>query len=136
MENHILPMFEITDTNTDLKEPNFLLRICAFDYTFIVPPQNAYYVRANMAGVLIFTVISRGMNDVWDNTIVHLYGGSINQPPVHITSPLMPDMMKLLNRSISTEMSQKQIDKIIQTLEKNPDAGNAKAMQYRNMDNA
>lgn len=136
MENHILPMFEITDTNTDIKEPNFLFRISAFDYTFFVPPQNAYYVCANLAGVLIFTVISRGDKDVWDNTIVNLNGGSINQPPVHITSPLMPDMMKLLSTSISTDMSQKQIDKIVQTLEKNPDVGNAKAMQYREMDNA
>jgi len=44
-------------------------------------------------------------------------------------------MIELLNRSISTEMSQKQIHKIIQTLKKNTDAGNAKAMQYRKMDN-
>ena len=136
MENHILPMFVITDTNTDLKEPNFMFRVSAFDYTFFVPSQNAYYVCANLAGVLIFTVISKGDNDVWENTLVNLNGGTINQPPVHITSPLMPDMVKHLNESISTEMSQKQIEKIIETLEKNPDASNAKAMQYRKMDNA
>jgi hypothetical protein len=47
----------------------------------------------------------------------------------------MPNMVELLSRSIETEMSQKQKDKTIQTLKNNPDAGNAKAMQYRKMDN-
>jgi hypothetical protein len=128
-------MFEISQAYSQLDEPNFLFRISAFDYTFFVPSLNAYYVCANLAGVLIFTVISRGENDVWENTIVNLSGGSINQPPVHITSPLMPNMVELLSRSIETEMSQKQKDKTIQTLKNNPDAGNAKAMQYRKMDN-
>ena len=135
LENHILPMFEITGSNADLGEPNFLFRISAFDYTFFVPPQNAYYVCANLAGVLIFTIISKGQNDIWDNTIVNTGGGTINQPPVRISSPLIPDMVKLLIRSIAADMSQKQIDKIIQTFEKNPDAGDAKAAQYRRMDN-
>ncbi|MBL7188717.1 MAG: hypothetical protein ISS70_20520 [Phycisphaerae bacterium] len=46
----------------------------------------------------------------------------------------MPDMIKLLNASTSTDMSQKQIDKIVQTFEKNPEADQSKAVQYRKMD--
>lgn len=134
MENHILPMFVITRTSSPLEQPNLLFRVSAFDYTFFQPSLNAYYVCANLAGILIFTVIRRGKNDVWDNTIVHLNGGSIDQPPVHVTSPLMPDMMKLLGSCNETEMSEKQKDKIIQTLESNPDAAHAKAVQYRKMD--
>lgn len=134
MENHILPMFEITDKNTDIKEPNFLFRVSAFDYTFFLPSQNAYYVCANLAGVLIFTVVRRGDNDVWDNTFVNLIGGSIDQPPVHITSPLMRDIVELLNECSATKMSQKQVDRIIQTLKNNPEADQSKAMQYRKMD--
>ena len=48
MENHILPMFEITNASPELKviEPNFLLRISAFDYTFFVPNLDGFYVFA------------------------------------------------------------------------------------------
>ena len=116
MENHILPIFEITQTNSQIEEPNFLFRVSAFDYTVFDPSLNAYYICANLAGILIFTIIRKGENDVWDNTIVHLNGGSINESPVHVSSPLMSHMMKLLISCTKTEISQKQKDKLLQTL--------------------
>jgi hypothetical protein len=67
--------------------------------------------------------------------MVHPKGGVINQPPVHIKSPLMTDIIELLSRCEQFKISQKQKNKIIQTLKNNPDAVDSKAIQYRNMDN-
>lgn len=134
IENHVLPMFEITEKSSDLKEPNFMFRISAFGYTLFIPSEAAYYVFANLAGVLIVTIIGKHKSEIWENTIVELRGGSMSQPPVHVSSPLMFDIIERIIQSVSTEISQKQIEKIIQTHDKNPDAGNAKAVQYRKMD--
>lgn len=134
IENHILPMFHITQTNSQLKKPNLAFRVSAFDYTFCDPSLNAYYICANLAGILILTIIRRGENDVWNNTKVYLNGGSINQPP-DVSSSLMPDMMELLRRCTEPTMSQIQKDKIMKSIRSNPDAAHTKAIQYRNLDN-
>jgi len=134
MENHILPMFEITGANSQLKKPNFYIRISAFDYTFVDPDNDGFYVCANLAGILIFTVIRKGRKDVWENTLVQPDGGSIKQPPVRVESPLMFDMMQLLFDSSKIKISKTQKDKIIESLKTNPDAAKAKAVGYRELD--
>jgi hypothetical protein len=136
MENHILPMFEIAEASSQLEEPNFYIRISAFGYTFVDPDNDGFYVFANLAGVLIFTVIRQGRKDVWKNTLVHSDGGSIKQPPVQVNSPLMFDIMQRLvecSEAIS-KMSQTQKDKIIESLKANPQLAKAKAVQYRKLD--
>jgi hypothetical protein len=136
MENHILPMFEITDADSPLKEPNFYIRVSALDYTFVDPANNGFYVCANLAGVLIFTVIRKGRKDVWENTLAEPDGGSIEQPPVRVSSPLMFDIMQRLvecSEAIS-KVSQTQKDKIIESLKANPGAAQAKAVQFRKLD--
>jgi len=135
MENHILPMFEITDANPELKniEPNFLLRISAFDYTFFVPDLDGFYVFANLAGVLIFTVIRKGKNDVWENTLVQLGGGFI-KPPVQHKSPLAANIMDHLIECSEIKISQTQKNKIIESLSANPKASQSKAVEYRKLD--
>jgi len=134
MENHILPMFEITDADSLLKEPNFYIRVSALDYTFVDPANNGFYVCANLAGVLIFTVIRKGRKDIWENTLVQPDGGSIKQPPVQVSSPLMFDMMSLLFELSKVKVSQTQKDKIIESLKANPQFAKAKAVQYRKLD--
>jgi hypothetical protein len=133
MENHILPMFEITHAEAPLEEPNFYFRASAFSYTFFVPSLQAFYVCANLAGVLIFTVIRRGKNDLWENTLVNLKGDVI-KPPYHITSPLIPHMIQLLADSSKVQVSDRQRDKITTTLVANPKASEAKAVRIRNLD--
>jgi len=133
IENHICPMFEITGSDSPLKEPNFLFRASVFDYTWFVPADDAFYVCANLAGVLIFTIIRKGVNDIWDNTLVSLNGGSIKQPQ-RINSPLICNMVQLLDQSSQNSISQKQKDKIIESLKKNPEASQAKSFQYRKLD--
>ncbi len=135
MENHILPMFEITDVSPELKdiEPNFLLRVSAFDYTFLDPGLDVFYVFANLAGVLIFTVIRKGKNDIWENTLVQPSGGSI-KPPVKHKSPLMFDIMNYLIEFSKIKISQTQKDKIIESLKSNPQAEQAKAVEFRELD--
>jgi hypothetical protein len=136
MENHILPMFEIIDVTSPLKEPNFYFRISAFDYTLFDLGVGGFYVCANLAGVLIFTVIRRGKTDIWENTLVRPNDGTIKQPPVHASSPLMCDIMKRLREvecSI-TDISQAQKDKIIKSIKANPQASQAKAVQFRKLD--
>jgi hypothetical protein len=135
MENHILPMPRITDASPELKdiEPNFLFRASAFGYTHLVPALNAFYVFANLAGVLIVTVIRKGRHDVWENTLV-LPGGGIIEPRVQHKSPLMQDIMNRLIGCSHVEISQKQRDKIIDSLKANAKAAQSKAMEYRAWD--
>jgi len=136
MENHILPMFEITDVSEELKgiEVNFLLRASAFEYTFFVPDLNGFYVFANLAGVLIFTVIRKGKNDIWDNTLVRLDGGSVQQLPVQHKSPLAANIMEHLIKCSGIKVSQTQRKKIIESLKANPQVAQAKSMEYRKLD--
>jgi hypothetical protein len=134
MENHILPMFEITDADSPLKEPNFYIRVCALDYTFVDPDNNGFYVCADLAGVLIFTVIRKGRKDIWENTLVQSGSGSINQPPVRVNSPLMFDMMQRLAGCSNGTISQAQRNKIIESLKANTQVDRAKAVQYRKLD--
>jgi hypothetical protein len=134
MENHILPMFEVTDANSSLREPNFYIRVSAFGYTFVDPDNNGFYVCANLAGVLIFTVIRKGRKDIWKNTLVQQDGGSIKQPPVRVSSPLMFDMMQLLAECSNATVSSVQRNKIIEPLRANPQAVQAKAVQFRKLD--
>ncbi|MFZ2149502.1 MAG: hypothetical protein WAV28_20010 [Sedimentisphaerales bacterium] len=136
MENHILPLFEITGASSDLKdiEPNFLFRISAFGYTFLVPGLDGFYVFANLAGVLIFTVIRKGKNDVWDNTLVQTGDGVIEQPPVQHKSPLMADIMERLIECSKVKISQTQKDKIIESLKANSQAFRSKAVEIRELD--
>jgi len=134
MENHILPMFEITDADSPLKEPNFYIRVSAFDYTFVDPDNNGFYVCANLAGVLIFTVIRKGRKDIWENTLVQSDGGSIKQPPVQVRSPLMLDMMQCLVGCSNATISQAQRNKIIESLKANPQVAQAKAVQLHDGD--
>ena len=135
MENHILPMDKMTGVSSELKdiEPNFLLRVSASGYTFLVPDLDGFYVFANLAGVLIFTVIRKGKNDIWKNTLVQLGSGSI-EPPVQHKSPLMQDILERLIECSRVEVSQTQKDKIIQSLKANPKAAQAKAVEYRELD--
>jgi hypothetical protein len=133
MENHILAMFEITHADSPLKEPNFFFRASAFGYTFIVPTAGAFYVCANLAGILIFTVIRRGKDDVWENTKVDLNRGLIKGPQ-RIESPLIPHMIQLLADSAEVRVSQTQRDKILAAVKANPEAMQAKAVQLRTLD--
>jgi len=136
IENHILPMFEITGTSRELKsiEVNFLFRVSAFGYTFFDPGVDGFYVFANLAGILIFTVIRKGKNDVWENTFVQPHDGFIQQPPVQHKSPLMANIMELLIECSKVKVSQTQKDKIIESLNANPQAAQAKAVQIRELD--
>jgi len=134
MENHILPMFEITDASSLLKEPNFYIRVSTFDYTFVDPDNNGFYVCANLAGVLIFTVIRKGRKDIWEKTLVQPDGGSIEQPPVRVSSPLMFDMMQCLVECSNATISKVQRNKIIESLKANPQVVQAKAVQFRKLD--
>lgn len=134
MENHILPMFEITGASSQLEEPNFYIRISAFDYTFVDPDNDGFYVCANLAGILIFTVIRQGRKDVWENTLVQPNGGSIKQPPVRIDSPLMFDMIQRLVDCSKIKVSQTQKDKIVESPNANPEVAQAKAVEYRELD--
>ena len=134
MENHILPMFEITGANSQLKEPNFFIRTSAFDYTFVDPDNDGFYICANLAGIMIFTVIRQGKKDVWENTLVQPNGGYIKQPPVHVDSPLMFNMMQLLGDCSKIKILQTQKDKIIESFKANPETAQAKAVKYRKLD--
>ena len=134
MENHILPMFEINSASSELEEPNFLFRVSAFDYTFLDPGVDGFYVCANLAGVLIFTLIRKGRNDIWDNTLVDPNGGFIKQPPVRVSSPFMYDMVQYLAECSRVKVSQAQRDKIIESLKANPQAGQARAVEFRELD--
>jgi hypothetical protein len=136
MENHILPLFEITVASPEFNEiePNFRLRTSAFGYTFFVPGLDGFYAFANLAGVLIFTVIRKGKNDVWENTLVQPGDGFIEQPSVQHKSPLMADIMELLIECSKVKISQTQKDKIIESLKANPQVAQAKAVQFRKLD--
>lgn len=135
IENHILPMPEITGVSPELAgiEINFLFRISAFDYTFLVPDLDGFYVFANLAGILIFTVIRKGKNDIWNNTLVQLGGGSI-KPPVQHKSPLIQDILERLIQCSKVKVSKIQKDKIIESLKANPKAALAKAAEIRKLD--
>jgi hypothetical protein len=134
MENHILPMFEITNADSHLKEPNFYFRISALDYTFVDHANDGFYVFANLAGVLIFTVIRKGRKDIWENTLVQTDGGYIKQPPVRVSSPLMFEITNRLAECSKVKVSQVQKNKIIESLKANPQAAQAKSIQYRKLD--
>ena len=133
MESHIVPMFEATHSASPLKEPNFYFRASAFGYTFLVPSIGAFYVCANLAGVLIFTVIHRGKDDLWENTKVELSGGVIKGPQ-RIESPLIAHMIQLLADSAKVRVSPAQRDKIIEAFRANPEAPKAKAVELRRLD--
>jgi len=134
LENHIIPMFEIQQTNSEIKEPNFLLRTGVLDYTMFDSELNTCCTCANLAGILIFTIIRRGKNDIWENTIVNLAGGKINQPPVNVSSPIANDIIKTLKGVSFDTISENQKNKILQRLKDNPKAKDSKAVQYREMD--
>lgn len=133
MENHILPMFEITDASSPLTEPNFSFRVSAFDYAFFVPDVDGFYICANLAGILIFTIIRMGKKDIWCNTLVQPSGGSIKGPP-KISSPLMCNVIELLAKCSKVKVSQTQRDKIIESLKAHPQAGQARAVEFRELD--
>lgn len=136
MENHILPMFQITGASPELDhiEPNFLFRTSAFDFTFIVPGLDGFYVFANLAGVVIFTVIRKGRNDVWENTLVQLGDGFVGQLPVQHESPLMSHIMEFLIECSKVKVSPAQKNRIIESLKANPQAAQSKAAQIRELD--
>ena len=134
MENHILPMFEITHGSSQLEEPNFWFRVTAFGYTFFDLAVDGYYVYANLSGVLIFTIIRKGKKDIWNNTLVQLNDGSIKQPPIRISSPLMFHMINHLTQCSKVQISQAQKDKIIESLKAKPKAAQSKAWQIRKLD--
>lgn len=136
MENHVLPVFEITGASPELNdiEPNFLFRISAFGYSFFVAGLDGFYVFANLAGVLIVTVIRKGKNDVWENTLVQPGGGFIEQPPLQHKSLLMGEIMEYMIECSNVKVSQAQKDKIIESLKANPQISQAKAVQFRKLD--
>ncbi len=133
MENHIVPMPEITGSDSPLREPNFYFRASAFDYTYIIPSIPAFYVCANLAGILIFTLIRKPKDDVWENTKVELNGGLVREPP-RVNSPLIAHMIQLLAESADVQVSSAQKKRIAEALAANPQAEQAKAFQFRKMD--
>jgi len=134
MENHIVPMFEIQQMNKGIKEPNFLLRTSIFGYTMFYPDLKTCCVCANLAGVLVFTIIRMQTSDVWENTFVNIGGGEISQQPVKIDSPIINDIIKVLDEISFDNISETQKNKILKRIKDNPNAKDSKAAQYREMD--
>ena len=126
-------MFKISHASSPLKEPNFYFRASAFDCTFFDLNSDGFYVCANLAGVLIFTIIRKGRNDIWNNTLVNPNGGFIGGPP-RISSPLIYNMVKLLVECSGIKVSSAQQDKIVESLKANPQAGQAKSVGFRKLD--
>jgi hypothetical protein len=135
IENHIFVMAGPMTANPDLKDsrPNVFFRTSAFGYTLFDFDSGGCYVYANLAGILICTVIQKGKEDVWNNTFVQPNGGSINGAP-HISSVLIDIIMQFSIKHAKTKMSKTQWENVIKTFNANPQAAQSKFFEFRKWD--
>jgi len=135
VENHIFMMHGPMTVSPDLanSRPNVFFRTGAFGYTLFDFDSGGCYVCANLAGILICTIIQKGKNDVWDNTFVRPCGGSIGGAQ-NISSVLMYDMMQLMLEWRKTKISRAQQKKIAATFLTNPKAAQSKFFKFHKWD--
>jgi hypothetical protein len=135
IENHIFVMAGPMTASPNLKasRPNVFFRTSAFGYTLFDFDSGGCYVYANLAGILICTVIQKGKKDVWNNTFVQPNGGSINGAQ-HISSVLIYDIIQLSIKQAKTKMSKTQWENVIKTFNANPQAAQSKLFEFRKWD--
>jgi hypothetical protein len=135
IENHIFVMAGPMIASPDLRKsrPNVFFRTGAFNYTLFNFSSDGCYVYANLAGILICTVIRKGKGDIWRNTLVQPSGGSIDGAQ-RIESVLMYDMMKILTEWSRTKLSKTQLDKTSKMFNANPQATQSKFFEFHKWD--
>jgi len=105
--------------------PNVLIRRSTVGYALINKRYGHAAVVHNMAGIIAVLNIKGNPRDNWLNTKVNPTGGVITQPQ-NVASWVLGDLLDALmdrNRGISTCMSEKQREKILQELQSNSAAG-------------
>ncbi|MBA7625743.1 hypothetical protein ES703_33175 [subsurface metagenome] len=130
VENHIFVMAGPMTASPELRDlrPNVFFRTSAFVYTLFDFGSGGCYVYANLAGILICTVIRKGKQDIWSNTLVQPGGGSINGGQ-RIASVLMYDMMQLLIERSQIKLSKAQLDRVSKAF--NADRKAARSMFFQ-----
>lgn len=135
IQNHIFIMAGPMAASPDIRDsrPNVFFRTSAFGYTLFDFGSGGCYIGTNLAGILICTVVRKGKQDIWSNTLVQPSSGLIDGAQ-HISSVLMYDMMQLSIEQAKTKMSKTQLDKIIKTFNANPQDAQSKFFQFRKWD--
>ena len=122
-----------SDVSEDLVHcrPNMMVRCSAFSYAFFIPDANAYYVYANLAGIVVCSVVRRHTDDAWVNTQVFPSGGTLC-PPQRLSGPLGFEFLSTIKSEASASMSGRQEDKIRAHLQRAGEAvRGSKAAQFR-----
>ncbi|MFH1421936.1 MAG: hypothetical protein ABIH42_04390 [Planctomycetota bacterium] len=136
IENHIFFWENMATDDVQLisARPNTMIRSSAFSYSFVDFGHNAYYVYANLAGIIICTVIRKKADEKWVNTSIQLDGGKIAKPQ-YISSPLMYEIGETITEMSKATMSEKQSRKLINSLRANPIAvQESKAFRFHEQD--
>jgi hypothetical protein len=134
IETHLIPYNNLEPIKSNLRKSQFMLRVHAFDYAVYFHPENNCYVIANLAGVLIITVIKKAKNEYWKNSLINPFGGEISGSPF-TNSPAVLDFAEFIKENFrESNLSDYQLEKIKESLKKNKYHKTSKAYKFLTME--
>ncbi len=135
IENHLMiGLDQVTSTSPTFTKPNVILRTSTVAYALMIPADGAYYVSGNLAGIIFCTVIAPSASDKYEGTRINADGGTITAERQRISSPAMHDLLKLFHEATESSLSQRQESKVLHSIQKNPNAGQSKAIEFAKAD--
>lgn len=132
--NHFAPLFRhhlIVFTKADSCSPdmaalgpNVMFRRSAFGYTLFDKVRGYAAVVHNLAGLICVLIIKGNPQDKWEGTKISPSTGTM-KPPHNVSSWIMGDVLEMLQdakKSQAEKLSDRQQDKIVEAVKKNPNA--------------
>lgn len=125
IENHLFFFEEISSIPEEYKGLDIHMSVSGTQGSYTVHNHEAgtHATFTNMMGVLLFTIYSYGPEEKWENTLISLNKGTISVGGQFITSTLGMEIQYLAKslEEAKTKLTDKTIDNINKTVEKNKD---------------
>lgn len=104
--------------------PNVMFRRSAFGYTLLDKVRGYAAIVHNLAGLICVLIIKGNPQDKWEGTKISASTGTMKSPH-NVHSWIMGDVLEMLQdakKSQADKLSDRQQDKIIEAVKKNPNA--------------
>ncbi|MGE6376596.1 hypothetical protein [Peribacillus muralis] len=119
IESHIFFFDQVKNADEKVADtgPHRLMQGGVFDYT-IITKEDGIYVFANLAGIIIITIIKKEKNELWKNTFVKNETGKLKTPQSS-NSKIFSEIFYVANKrnEAFSKMSDKQREQIQQKIE-------------------
>lgn len=125
-KNHLIVFTKADSCSPDMAAlgPNVMFRRSAFGYTLFNKASGHAAVVHNLAGMICVLIIKGNPQDKWEGTKI-AYGGGDIKPPHNVSSWIIGDVLEMLmeaKKSQAEKLSERQQEKIVEAVKKNPTA--------------